>query len=127
MSKDKLILLFFKKIRMLKMIDHILQRNEFQNNPPVLVDIGASGEIHAKWRSIAKYSICLAFDADEREMSFIENKSSGFKKLITVNRIVTDRKEEEIDFFLTQSPFCSSTLEPDLDKLSIWPFQNLFR
>ncbi|MBI1770262.1 MAG: FkbM family methyltransferase [Bacteroidetes bacterium] len=108
------------------MIDHILQRNEFQNNPPVLVDIGASGEIHHKWKKIAKYAICIAFDADDREMNFTENISSGFKKLITINRIVTDRIDGEVDFFLTQSPFCSSTLEPDLGKLSKWPFQNLF-
>ena len=87
------------------MIDQILSRKEFQDKPPVLIDVGASGEIHAKWKKIAKYSICIAFDADEREMSFTENKESGFEKLITINRIVTDRAEDEIDFYLTQSPF----------------------
>jgi FkbM family methyltransferase len=46
--------------------------------------------------------------------------------LVTINRIVTDREEKEIDFFLTESPFCSSALEPDMTALSAWPFQKLF-
>lgn len=108
------------------MIKKIFQREEIQDQPPVLVDIGASGEIHNKWKEIAPYSICVAFDADDREMTFTEKRSSGFKKLISINRIVTDKPEKEIDFFLTKSPFCSSTLEPDLNRLSTWPFQDLF-
>jgi hypothetical protein len=107
-------------------IKKIFQRAEIQNQPPVLVDIGASGEIHNKWKEIAPYCICIAFDADDREMTFTEKHSSGFKKLISINRIVTDRPEKEVDFFLTRSPFCSSTLEPDLEALSKWPFQDLF-
>lgn len=109
------------------MIDKILKRPEFTSNPPILVDIGASGEIHAKWKKIAKYSVCVAFDADDREMNFTENNSSGFKKLITINRIVTDKPDGEVDFYLTHSPFCSSALEPNIERLSIWPFQNLFQ
>lgn len=108
------------------MINKILKRKEIVDNPPVLVDIGASGEIHAKWREIAPHSICVAFDADDREMTFTENHSSGFKKLISINRIVTDSPENEVDFYLTRSPFCSSTLEPDMDRLAKWPFQDLF-
>lgn len=109
------------------MIKEILTRKEFIDNPPVLVDVGASGEIHGKWREIAKYSICIAFDADDREMSFKENTNGDFKKLVTINRIVTSENKTQVDFYLTQSPFCSSTLEPDLNKLSHWPFQDLFK
>lgn len=109
------------------MIETILQRQEFQIKPPVLIDIGASGEIHSKWQSLAKHSICIAFDADDREMGFTESNNTGFKKLITINRIVTDKQIEETDFYLTDSPFCSSTLEPDLAKLADWPFLELFK
>lgn len=107
-------------------IDKILLREEFKNNPPVLIDIGASGEIHAKWKKIAKYAVCIAFDADDREMSFVENETSSFKKLLIINRIVTDKEDSEIDFYLTKSPFCSSTLHPDIEKLKPWSFQSLF-
>lgn len=108
------------------MIERILQQDIFKQQPPVLVDVGASGGIHARWKKIARYAHCVAFDADDREMKLTESSSSGFKKLVTINRIVTDREEKEIDFFLTQSPFCSSALEPDMTALSAWPFQRLF-
>jgi hypothetical protein len=108
-------------------IERIFERPELKEQPPVLVDIGASGEIHEKWKRIAAHSICLAFDADDREMSFQEKTNSGFKKLITINRIVSDQPTAEIDFYLTASPFCSSTLEPDMNALAQWPFQDLFK
>ncbi len=108
------------------LIDTILQRKEFESNLPVLVDVGASGELHAKWKKIAPYAICIAFDADEREMGFVEKESKTYRKLIVFNRVVTDKAESEIDFHLTRSPFCSSTLRPDLNQLSYWSFQQLF-
>lgn len=108
------------------MIDRILQQDIFMLQPPVLVDVGASGGIHARWKKIAKYAHCVAFDADDREMKLTESSSAGFRKLVTINRIITDREDEEIDFFLTESPFCSSTLEPDMSALAPWPFQKLF-
>ncbi len=108
------------------MIDQILKQDIFKHQPPVLIDVGASGGIHARWKRIARYAYCVAFDADDREMKFTESSSSGFRKLVTINRIVTDRDEKEIDFFLTESPYCSSALEPDMNALSPWPFQKLF-
>jgi FkbM family methyltransferase len=108
------------------MIKKLFETEELRQSPPVLIDIGASGEIHAKWKDIAEYSICLAFDADDREMSFEETKNSKFKKLITINRIVSSTSESETDFYLTSSPFCSSTLKPDSERLSHWPFDDLF-
>lgn len=108
------------------MIDTILKRDIFIQQPPVLVDVGASGGIHGRWKQIAKYAHCIAFDADDREMRVTEQSSSGFRKLTTINRIVTDKTEQEVDFYLTASPFCSSSLEPDLQALAAWPFQSFF-
>ncbi len=107
-------------------IDTILGSGYFNNRPPVLIDIGASGEINAKWKAIAPYSICIAFDADDREFQITEDEASGYKKLISINRIVTATKTATADFYLTQSPFCSSLLQPSFDKLSPWVFQSLF-
>jgi hypothetical protein len=107
--------------------DEILSRSEFINNPPVLVDIGASGKIHSKWKKIAKYSVCIAFDADDREFGYVENAASGFKKLFIYNCIVSDKSFDKIDFYLTKSPFCSSTLEPDLKALAEWSFADKFK
>lgn len=110
----------------MNIIDEILNRPEFVNDPPILVDIGASGKIHAKWKKIAKYSVCIAFDADDREFGFVENAASGFRKLYVYNCIVSDKESNKIDFYLTKSPFCSSTLEPDAAALSEWSFADKF-
>ncbi len=107
-------------------IEKILSHQAVASAPPVLIDIGASGALHAKWKRIAKHSICIAFDADSREMGFTEKESNTFKKLIVFNSVVTDRGSNEIDFFLTKSPFCSSALEPDLESLKAWSFEELF-
>jgi hypothetical protein len=62
----------------MKIIKTILESDYFAAAPPVLVDIGASGEINTKWKPIAPYSICIAFDADDRE--FHITKQTGYTK-----------------------------------------------
>src|SRR5438128_45851 len=111
----------------MKIISDILSSSWFENQPPVLIDIGASGEINAKWKKIAPWSVCIAFDADDREFKVSENVVSGYKKLLVINRIVTDRETALTDFYLTASPFCSSLLPPEKEKLSPWVFQSLFK
>jgi hypothetical protein len=110
----------------MNIIDKILNRPEFVNAPPILVDIGASGKIHSKWKKIAKYSVCIAFDADDREFGYVENAASGFRKLYVYNCIVSDKDSGKIDFYLTKSPYCSSTLEPDAAALAEWSFADKF-
>lgn len=110
----------------MKIIDKILSRNEFRDNPPILLDIGASGELHAKWKDIAKYSICIAFDADDRDLLFAEKETDNYKKLYIFNRIVSDQSDEELEFHLTNSPYCSSVLPPANKSLNNWIFSELF-
>lgn len=94
-------------------------------HPPVLVDVGASSEIPEKWRKIAKYSICIAFDPDSRLMEHFENEK-GFRKLHVYPAIVHGSVNGESDFYLTASPECSSTLEPDNEKLGKYYFAPFF-
>lgn len=98
----------------------------FRDQPPVLIDIGASGGIHSKWKHVAKYAYCLAFDADDREFHVTEQTNKTYKKLITFNRIVTAEHIGQTNFHLTASPFCSSLLEPNKEKLEPWVFSPLF-
>jgi hypothetical protein len=93
------------------MIDRILSRPELQERPPVLVDVGASGTIHPNWRPFAKYAVCVAFDADERDFHATE-ETGKFRKLHVFNCIVSDQSAEASDFYLTRSPHCSSLLRP---------------
>ena len=96
------------------------------SSPPVLVDIGASGTIHKKWNPIAKYAICIAFDADSRDFEICESENKGWRKLYSMNRLVTSESAEEVDFYLTKSPHCSSSLAPDQKALEPWAFSPLF-
>jgi hypothetical protein len=112
---------------MRKLIDKIFALEELRKNPPVLIDIGASGQLNNKWKKISKYSICLAFDADDRDFQFIEKEQSIFKKLYIFNSIALDSDQPKADFYLTKSPYCSSTLLPDKDGLKPYINSQLFK
>lgn len=103
-----------------------MQDGDLLARPPVLIDVGASGKIHERWKPIAKYSVCIAFDADDRDFSIGESEKSDYLKLYKVNKIVSDTQTKKA-FFLTQSPYCSSILEPDTKSLKPWIFSELFK
>ena len=103
-----------------------MKHHSLQARPPVLVDIGASGVIHEKWKPIAKYSICIAFDADTRDFEACYYEDKGWYKLYSFNRLVAQKTVDKVDFFLTHSPHCSSSLPPDQEALKSWAFSPLF-
>lgn len=109
-----------------KIIKKIFSRPELKELPPVLIDIGASESSHPKWKKIAKYSWCIAFDADQRDFQFVEDEQGKFKKLFIYNCIVSDKDSDNSKFFLTKSPYCSSMLEPENEKLKPYVFSHLF-
>ncbi len=111
---------------MKSILKEIFSQECLKSKPPVLLDIGASGAIHSYWKDIAKYSVCLAFDADDRELHIEEKENSSFKKLIVFNSLVHPEVAGELDFYLTKSPYCSSALEPDTESLSKWAFGDKF-
>jgi len=110
----------------MNLIDRIFLSKELTEEPPVLVDIGASGSIHKEWKAFAKHAVCLAFDADDREFGYISDESKGFKKLYIYNSLISASEGETTDFYLTSSPYCSSTLEPDNKALEEWAFASKF-
>lgn len=111
----------------MNLIDKIFELPALKEDPPVLVDIGASGSIHREWKAFARHAVCLAFDADDREFGYISDESKGFKKLYIYNSLVSANEGDKTDFYLTDSPYCSSTLEPDDKALEEWAFASKFR
>lgn len=105
----------------------ILSDRDLINDPPVLIDIGASEKIHPIWKEIAPFSVCIAFDADTRDFNISSEEDKGYKKLYKFNTIVTDQDKNKIDFYLTESPYCSSTLPPLEKELQKWSFADKFR
>jgi FkbM family methyltransferase len=110
----------------MNVIDKVLRQPEFEEYPPVLVDVGASSGVHSAWKALAKYSICIAFDADDRGMGQTSRESKLYKSLYVYNRILTSGTETVSDFYLTQDAPCSSTLLPDTERLSAWEFADRF-
>lgn len=111
---------------MRSIIKKIMQHPSLCNRPPVLVDIGASGDLPQEWRLLAPYSICVAFDADTRDFVVSASENAGWNKLYLLNRLVAAEATDEVDFYLTRSPHCSSTLKPNLGALKPWAFSGLF-
>ena len=110
----------------MRLLDHILARPEFEAEPPVLVDVGASGAIHRDWARLAPRAVCIAFDPDPREMGYVEKRGAGYRKLIVYRAMLHDQPVESAEFHLTRSPYCSSTLRPRSDRLAAWAFRELF-
>jgi len=92
---------------------------------PVLVDIGASVAPPPQWTPLAQHSIYVGFDPDRRELHDIPD--GQYKRSIIVNEAVTSAPEQrEVNFYLTRSPYCSSTLLPDTESLADYLFADLF-
>lgn len=107
-------------------IDKLLSRKEFELQPPLLIDVGASGAIHFRWKKMAPYSVCIAFDPDDREYGYIVKEDKNYKKLYVFNCIVGDMTRDAQPFYLTSSPYCSSFLKPRNDKLAPYAFAEKF-
>jgi hypothetical protein len=111
---------------MKSIIRRIMSHPLIIERPPVFIDIGASGDLPQQWKLFAPFSICVAFDADTRDFIVSESKSSRWKRLYKVNRLVSPNAAGDVDFYLTQSPYCSSSLQPDKKSLEPWAFASLF-
>ena len=77
----------------MNLFEKVLNQKELFENPPVLLDIGASGRIHPGWKMLAKYSICIAFDADERDFDYVNEESSYYRKMHVFNCIVSNKSD----------------------------------
>jgi methyltransferase FkbM-like protein len=103
-------------------IDSVLTTLNIQ---PVLVDIGASGAPPPQWTPIAQHSVYVGFDPDRREL---HDASDGqFARCVIFNEAVSSvLGQNEVLFYLTRSPYCSSTLPPDTKSLANYLFSDLF-
>lgn len=112
---------------MKSIVETVMNHPLLMSRPPVFVDIGASGSLPKEWTPLASYSICVAFDADDREFKATQADSKDWKRLYKLNRLVAPKASGNVDFYLTKSPFCSSALQPNSDRLITWAFAPLFK
>lgn len=110
----------------MNIIDKVMRQPELADAPPVLVDVGASSGIHAAWQPIAKYSVCIAFDADDRGMEGSRREAKEYRRFHVYDRALTAGDEESCDFYLTADAPCSSMLPPNAEALAQWEFADRF-
>ena len=110
----------------MNLIGKILSSELFIQQPLVLVDIGASGNIHSIWKKLAPYATCIAFDADDRDFDPAQSEKKAFKKLLIKNSLVSEEAVTNKPFYLTVSPHCSSLLKPNADSLADWSYAPIF-
>lgn len=96
-----------------------------QSIHPIVVDIGAAGQPPEIWDTLAACALYIGFDPDRRD---IDERSGGyFWQSKIINQAITPNlHEQEVEFYMTSSPHCSSLLPPDLDSLGDYAFANLF-
>lgn len=108
----------------MNLYEQIFNHAALRDAPPVLVDVGASGELHPAWRNIARFAVGVGFEPDARERPAVADQ---FREWVTVPKIVVaDAERESTELVLTRFPFCSSTLPPDQAGLADWAFAPLF-
>lgn len=91
----------------------------------VLVDVGASGKPPSAWSSLLKTATYVGFDPDTREILDPQQRGKAFG--VIVNKAVTYvPNSDTVHFFLTRSPFCSSTCQPNRPKLEPYLFADFF-
>ena len=76
-----------------------------------LVDVGASGGTPRIWKELAAHAVYVGFDADAREVR--EERASCFRRAVYINKAIGTAASGQVRFYLTRSPYCSSTLLPN--------------
>jgi FkbM family methyltransferase len=98
--------------------------SSFKLSPFVLMDVGASDGPPAAWEALAPQAIYVGFDPDSREMR--QPQTRFHQTFILSQALSPDPQASEVKFYLTRSPYCSSTLAPNLPALGSYLHQALF-
>ncbi|HET6951748.1 MAG TPA: FkbM family methyltransferase, partial [Acidimicrobiales bacterium] len=88
-----------------------------------LVDVGASLEPFAPFRSLLGHATYVGFDPDLREMH-TETSASG-RRVIVNAAVVAEPGRDTARFYLTHNPTASSTLRPLTDEVA--PYLHAYR
>ena len=83
--------------------------NEYYNKKPItIVDIGAAGGLHKRWKKVEKHLQAFCFEPDERSYKELSND-----KHIICKNIGLNYKKNFMKIYLTKKPTCSSIYPPN--------------
>lgn len=92
---------------------------------PVLVDVGASGKPPEIWEPIAPRSVYIGLDPDGRQTQ-ADGRGRFHKTFFVPEAVTWEANKEELSFYLTRAPYCSSALKPEALALENHLFADLF-
>lgn len=95
-----------------------------QELPISIVDIGSSASPPQNCIDIASISRYIGFDPDLREPQ--ESADFGFVKHTIIDKAVVCSTQENVTFYLTKYPQCSSTLYPNIDEYKNYSVADFF-
>ena len=86
-----------------------------ENNNLIIVDIGASGGIDARWGKTTEFYKGILFEPDPREFNALKKNSDN--NLIVLNSALADSKKE-VEFHLCKKQMVSSIYPPNFNFLN---------
>ena len=93
------------------------------NNPLWIVDVGASGGIHPKWRSFYPFYNGIMFEPNLREY---EKLKANNEKNLTILNVALSNSISNTDFYLCRKNEVSSVYLPNFDILDKFPNSERF-
>ena len=101
------------------------EKNDFKNisGSLVIVDIGASGGLHPRWKKSNFPFTGILFEPDPREY---DNLKASLPDNYKVYNVALAAQEGEVDLHLCRKQMCSSILPPNLPFLRLFPESERF-
>ena len=85
-----------------------------------MIDVGASGGVHGRWKPLKEHLRVVGFEPDERAFRNLLD-TQGTDGAFTYINSALHKAPAEIEFFLTRKPENSSTLVPNTKLLESFP------
>ena len=89
------------------------------------IDIGCSGQLDAKWKTLFNVLSYVGFDPNEKECQRLSLLPSPYKQTRYMPYAIGDDVGEAV-MYLTESPYCYSLLRPRHEWLRRFSYHNLF-
>ena len=117
---------FLLKLRLIFIKNYLNAINALPNYENlVLLDIGAAGNIEARWKPYEQYINYIGFEPDKRSRELLKKelyKTKTFKIL----PYAIGKSNKETDFYLTKKEEVSSTYKPNINFLNKFPKSERF-
>jgi FkbM family methyltransferase len=104
-------------------VNPFLNRNfeqYYRSSPLTVVDVGARGGPHERWKPCGEYLHLIGFEPDEDAFRELQARKAGPGVRTFINAGLMDAPKE-VEFHITRSAGCSSFLVPNTELLKNFP------